>query len=149
MSYNKKQQQSMKNFRFKIHDNNYNVKIVSQDANIIELEVNGTSYSVKMRDEIAKTKTPTLIRSASKRPSEPLKVNPSSSKTKIVAPIPGVVLSIDVKVGDTIKIGDRMLVLEAMKMENNIVAEKAGTITAIKIAVGQQVLQNELMIELG
>ena len=138
----------MKNFRFKIHDNNYNVKIVSHEGSMIELEVNGTSYSVKMKEEIKKTKTPTLVRAASKRPSEPLKVNPSSSKTKIVAPIPGVVLSLDAKVGDLIKVGDRLLVLEAMKMENNIVSEKAGTITAVKVSLGQQVLQNETMIEL-
>ena len=138
----------MKNFRFKIHDNNYNVKIISHEGSMIELEVNGTSYSVKMKEEIKKTKTPTLVRAASKRPSEPLKVNPSSSKTKIVAPIPGVVLSLDVKVGDTIKVGDRLLVLEAMKMENNITSEKSGTITAVNVSVGQQVLQNEIMIEL-
>ena len=101
-----------------------------------------------MKEEVKKVKTPTLVRAASKRPSEPLKVNPSSSKTKIVAPIPGVILSIDVKVGDTIKVGDRMLVLEAMKMENNIISEKAGVITAIHISSGQQVLQNEIMLEL-
>lgn len=138
----------MKNFKFKIKGNNYNVKILSHEGNEIQLEVNGTSYSAKMKEEIKKAKTPTLVRSASKRPAEPLKVNPSSSKTKIVAPIPGVVLAIDVKVGDTIKVGDRLLLLEAMKMENNIVSEKAGTITAVNIAVGQQVLQNEIMIEL-
>ena len=138
----------MKNFKFKIHDNNYNVKILSHEASVIKLEVNGTSYSVKMKEEVKKVKTPTLVRAASKRPSEPLKVNPSSSKTKIVAPIPGVILSIDVKVGDTIKVGDRMLVLEAMKMENNIISEKAGVITAIHISSGQQVLQNEIMLEL-
>lgn len=138
----------MKNFKFKIRDNNYNVKILSHEGNKIELEVNGTSYSVNMKEEIKKTKTPTLVRAASKRPAEPLKVNPSSSKTKIVAPIPGVVLSLDAVVGDVIKIGDRLLVLEAMKMENNIVSEKAGTITAVNVKVGQQVLQNEIMIEL-
>ena len=138
----------MKNFKFKIQDNNYNVKILSHEGNKIELEVNGTSYSVKMKEDIKKTKTPTLVRAASKRPSEPLKVNPSSSKTKIVAPIPGVVLSLDVKVGDVIKVGDRLLVLEAMKMENNITSEKSGTITAVNVSVGQQVLQNEIMIEL-
>ena len=138
----------MKNFEFKIHENTYSVKIVSHEKNIIELEVNGTSYAVKMKEGVAQSKTPTLVRAASKRPAEPLKVNPSSSKTKIVAPIPGVVLSLDVKVGDQIKVGDRLLVLEAMKMENNIVAEKAGVITAMNITVGQQVLQNEIMIEL-
>jgi len=138
----------MKNFKFRINSNNYNVNIKTHEKNVVDLEVNGTSYSVKMQQDIQKTKTPTLVRAASKRPAEPLKVNPKSSKTKIVAPIPGVILSIDVKVGDEIKVGDRMLVLEAMKMENNIVAEKAGVVTTLKIAVGQQVLQDELMIEL-
>lgn len=138
----------MKSYKFKVNDNGYTVNIKSHEGNIINLEVNGTSYEVKMQEEIKKTKTPTLVRAASKRPAEPLKVNPKSQKTRIVAPIPGIVLSIDVKVGDTLKVGDRMLVLEAMKMENNIVCEKAGTITNIKISVGQQVLQDELMIEL-
>ena len=138
----------MKNFKFKIHDNNYNVNIKSHEGSVINLEVNGTVYSVTMNEDIKKSNTPTLIRSASRRPAEPLKVNPSSNKTKIVAPIPGVILSIDVKVGDTLKVGDRMLVLEAMKMENNIVAEKAGIVSAVCITVGQQVLQDELMIEL-
>jgi biotin carboxyl carrier protein len=139
----------MKNFKFRIYDNNYNVRIVSHEGNIIDLEVNGTAYSVQLKEELITKKTPTLVRSASKRPAEPLKVNPSSSGTKIVAPIPGVVLSIDVKIGDEIKIGDRLLVLEAMKMENNITSEKAGKVTAIHVQTGQQVLQDALMIELG
>lgn len=138
----------MKTYKFKVNENGYTVNIKSQEDNIINLEVNGTSYDVVLKQEIKKTKTPTLVRAASKRPAEPLKVNPKSSKTRIVAPIPGVVMSIEVKVGDTLKVGDRMLVLEAMKMENNIVCEKAGTITAINITAGQQVLQDELMIEL-
>jgi len=139
----------MKSYKFKINENGYSVNIKSHEDNVINLEVNGTTYAVVMKQEIKKTKTPTLVRAASKRPAEPLKVNPKSSKTKIVAPIPGVVMSIDVKIGDVIKVGDRMLVLEAMKMENNIVCEKAGTITAMNISVGQQVLQDEVMIELG
>ncbi|WP_158837446.1 biotin/lipoyl-containing protein [Polaribacter sp. L3A8] len=138
----------MKSYKFKVNDNGYTVNIKSHEDNIINLEVNGTLYEVKMNEEIKKSKTPTLVRAASLRPAEPLKVNPKSQKTRIVAPIPGVVLSIDVKVGDTLKVGDRVLVLEAMKMENSIVCENAGTITAIKISVGQQVLHDELMIEL-
>lgn len=139
----------MKNFKFRINSNNYNVRILSHEDNIIDLEVNGTSYSVKLSEEVKAKKTPTLVRSASKRPAEPLKVSPSSSNTKIVAPIPGTVLSIDVKVGDEIKVGDRLLVLEAMKMENNIASEKSGTVTAVHVKVGQQVLQNEVMVELA
>ncbi|UMB53382.1 hypothetical protein MKD41_13725 [Lutibacter sp. A64] len=139
----------MKTYKFKVNENGYTVNVKSHEDNIINLEVNGTNYAVKMSKEIKKTKTPTLVRSASKRPAEPLKVNPTASQTtKVVAPIPGVVLSLDVKVGDTLKVGDRMLVLEAMKMENNIVCEKAGTVTAVNVTVGQQVLQDQAMIEL-
>ena len=143
----------MKNFKFKINENSYSVKIVSHESDTIELEVNGTSYAVKMKEETKKAKTPTLIRAASKRPAEPLKVSPSSnansSGIKVVAPIPGTVLSIDVNVGDEIKVGDRLLVLEAMKMENNITSEKTGTVKAVPVKVGQQVLQSETMIELA
>ena len=138
----------MKNFKFKIHDNNYKVNILSHEGNVIELEVNGTSYSVKMKEEIKKTKTPTLVRAASKRPAEPLKVNPSSQKTKIVSPLPGTIFAMNIKVGDVIKEGDSLLILEAMKMENNIAAEKGGTVSAIHVEVGQQVLQDALLIEL-
>lgn len=138
----------MKNFTFKINENSYGVKIVSHEDNIIELEVNGTSYSVKMKEEVKTLKTPTLVRKPSTAAIEPIKINPSSSKTKVIAPIPGVILSINVKVGDTIKVGDALLVLEAMKMENSITSEKSGMVTAINVKVGQQVLQSEVMIEL-
>ncbi|MCK5907108.1 MAG: biotin/lipoyl-binding protein, partial [Flavobacteriales bacterium] len=134
--------------KFRIHDNNYKVNILSHEGNIIELEVNGTSYSVKMKEEIKKSKTPTLVRAASKRPAEPLKVNPGSQKTKIVSPLPGTIFAMNIKVGDTIKEGDSLLILEAMKMENNIAAEKEGVVSAIHVTVGQQVLQNDLLIEL-
>lgn len=138
----------MKSFKFKVHHTNYKVNLLSHEGNTIELEVNGTKYDVKLQEEVKTTKTPTLVRSASKRPVEPLKVNPSSKRTKIVAPIPGVIMAVDVKVGDTVKIGDRLIQLEAMKMENNITSEKSGKIIALHVTVGQNVLQNEVMIEL-
>ena len=138
----------MKNFTFKINENSYGVKIVSHEENTIELEVNGTAYSVKMKEEVKTIKTPTLVRKPSSGAIEPIKINSSSSTTKIIAPIPGIILSINVKIGDTIKMGDPLLVLEAMKMENSITSEKSGTVTAINVKVGQQVLQSEVMIEL-
>ena len=125
----------MKTYKFKVNETGYTVNIKSHEDNIIKLEVNGTSYDVVLQGDLKKIKTPTLIRSASQRPAEPLKVNPSSSKTTIIAPIPGTVLSIDVKVGDTLKVGDRMLVLEAMKMENSILIH-----TKAKIKKVQQTL---------
>lgn len=138
----------MKTFKFKINETNYRVNILSHEGNDIDLEVNGTKYEVKLKEEVKTTKTPTLIRSASKRPVEPLKVNPTTKSTKIVAPIPGVIMQVDVKVGDQVKVGDRLIQLEAMKMENNITSEKNGTISAVHVVKDQKVLQNELMIEL-
>jgi biotin carboxyl carrier protein len=138
----------MKSFKFKIHENNYKVNVLSKEGNVIELEVNGTQYSVKLNEEVKTSKTPTLIRSASQRPVEPLKINPSTQRTKILAPIPGTILMVDVKVGDTVKVGDRLVQLEAMKMENNITSEKSGVIRAVHVVKDQKVLQNELMIEL-
>ncbi|MCF8273630.1 MAG: hypothetical protein K9I95_07345 [Flavobacteriaceae bacterium] len=140
----------MKNFTFKINENNYGVKIVSHESNVIELEVNGTSYSVKLKEEIKTLKTPTLVRKPAKAVNlELVKVNPvsTSGKAKVLAPIPGIILSVNINVGDTIKENDLLLVLEAMKMENSIVAEKAGVVSAINVKVGQQVLQGEVLIE--
>jgi len=137
----------MKSYKFKVNENGYTVNIKSHEDNIINLEVNGTSYEVIMKADVKTTKTPTLVRSASKQPAVPLDVKPKSTTSKIVAPIPGVILSLNVQVGDVVKENDQLLVLEAMKMENNIVAEKAGTITAVKVTVGQQVLQDAVMIE--
>jgi biotin carboxyl carrier protein len=138
----------MKTFKFKINETNYRVNILSHEGNDIDLEVNGTKYAVKLKEDVKTTKTPTLVRSASKRPVEPLKVNPTTKKTKILAPIPGVIMQVDVKVGDQVKVGDRLIQLEAMKMENNITSEKNGTISAVHVVKDQKVLQNELMIEL-
>lgn len=138
----------MKTFKFRINSTNYRVNILSHEDNLIDLEVNGTHYSVKLEEEVKTTKTPTLVRSASKRPVEPLKVNPTTKRTKIVAPIPGVIMKVDVKVGDEVKIGDRLVQLEAMKMENNITSENNGIIRAVHVVKDQKVLQNEVMIEL-
>ena len=137
----------MKNFKFRIHENNYIVKIISHEEDIIELEVNGTSYSVKMKEGMPKPKTPTLVLAKSRKSIEPFKVNQGSAKTKILAPIPGIILSIDVKVGDTIKVGDRLLVLEAMKMENVLKAEGTGIVKEIFAKPEQVVEKGQVIIE--
>ena len=70
------------------------------------------------------------------------------SVSRIEAPMPGLILSVSVSPGDTVKKGDPLLVLEAMKMENNITAEKEGTVSAVHVVKDQKVLEKELMIEL-
>lgn len=141
----------MKKYKFTIRGNNYDVEILSDEQNLIELEVNGTPYEVVVHKEIKHTKTPTLRRPMVPKPTtkeRKIPKNIASTSTKILAPLPGTILQIMVKVGDHVKKGDHLLVLEAMKMETNIPAEKDGVVTAIKINVSDNVLQNDVLVEI-
>jgi biotin carboxyl carrier protein len=61
--------------------------------------------------------------------------------------LPGTIFRINVKVGDKVKLGDVLLILEAMKMENNIMSEKAGTVKSILVKEGAAVMQDAPLIE--
>ncbi|MGJ5641113.1 biotin/lipoyl-containing protein [Formosa sp. S-31] len=140
----------MKNFTFNINKNSYKVRIISHEDNTINLEVNGTKYEVELDEDIKKQKTPVLVRRPSSSNAEkPKVVNPSSAKKSgITAPIPGVIMALNVKVGDKVTENQQLLVLEAMKMENSIMSDKSGTVSAIHVSAGQQVLQGDVMIEI-
>ncbi len=146
----------MKNFKFTINGNQYEVNILNIEDNIAELEVNGTTYQVEVDKSIQTTKTPKLVRSISvpsndQHPSTARTSNPGSPKGggNIKAPLPGVVLEVYVKEGDTVKIGQRLMMLEAMKMENNIDADKPGTIISIKKHKGDSVMEGDVLITIG
>ena len=68
---------------------------------------------------------------------------------KVTAPLPGTITDIKVKVGDTVKDGDTVVVLEAMKMQNNIEAESNGTVTAILVNKGDTVMEGDALITIG
>lgn len=138
----------MKKYKFKINGSTYHIDIRETSGNTIKLEVNGSPYEVVMETEVKTSKTPTLIRTEL-RPTqkvEPLSTNESTKK--VISPLPGTVLEILVKEGDVVKTGDKLLVLEAMKMENSIIAEAAGTIRSIKVQQKSNVLQGDLLLEI-
>ncbi|GLB49320.1 biotin/lipoyl-containing protein [Neptunitalea lumnitzerae] len=141
----------MKKYNLKINGNSYAVHITDADQNKIQMQVNGTSYEVELEKEIKTTKTPRLVRSQPSAPvakaTKPLQT--STSVKKITAPLPGTVLKICVNVGDTIKTGDELIVLEAMKMENIIQAESSGTIKSIQVQANANVLQGDILLEIG
>lgn len=146
----------MKKFNFEINGSKYEVNIKGIEGDMADLEVNGTPYSVKMEKEVKTTKTPTLVRPAVSNADAPKvageKMAPVASTSKpsgksIKSPLPGNVLKINVAVGDTFKDGDVLMVMESMKMENNILAESNGTITKINAPVGKAVLQDEVLFE--
>lgn len=146
----------MKNFKFKINGNQYEVNILNIEENIAELEVNGTSYQVEVDKSIQTTKTPKLVRSVSVPSTDQ---HPSSARTSspegpkgggsIKAPLPGVVLEVYVKEGEAVKIGQRLMMLEAMKMENNIDSDKQGVVTSIKKHKGDSVMEGDVLIVIG
>ena len=72
----------------------------------------------------------------------------SSKASQVKAPLPGNIFKILVKEGDEIKKGDNIMIMEAMKMENNVLAEKDGTIKSIKVSEGDAVLQNDILAEI-
>ena len=138
----------MKKYKLKINGNSYHVDIKSTEGNFINLEVNGSSYEVEMEAEVKTSKTPTLVRSEPKPVQAVDSLKTQKSTKKITAPLPGIVLKLLVKEGDQVKTGDELLILEAMKMENTILAEYAGTVGKIFRAANENVLQGDDLMEI-
>jgi biotin carboxyl carrier protein len=141
----------MKKFNFTISGNKYNVNILNYENNIVELEVNGTKYEVEVENQMKVSKTPTLVRSnvpapTTKEKKIPKKLSGVSGGSEVKSPLPGSIFKITVSEGDTVKAGDRLLIMEAMKMENNILAEKDGVVQKINVKVGDPVLQNDVLM---
>jgi Biotin carboxyl carrier protein len=141
----------MKNYKFTINGNNYAVGIESVEDQTIQLEVNGTPYTVVVDKEIKQQqKTPKLVRPVAVPSTDQSAQIKSSSKTgTIKSPLPGTILEIFVKEGDKVSVGQKILMLEAMKMENNIESDKAGTVTEIKISKGSAVMEGDVLIVIG
>jgi len=146
----------MKKFKMNINGNEYEVNIINVDDNIAEVEVNGEKFNVELEKKVQDSKTPKLVRSVVSPSTD---IDKSTSKTSkpteakgvgfIKSPLPGIILSIDVNVGDEVKVGQRLMVLEAMKMENNINADKSGKVFSIKVKTGDSVMEGDLLIEIG
>jgi glutaconyl-CoA/methylmalonyl-CoA decarboxylase subunit gamma len=139
----------MKQFKFTINGNQYVVEIKDFSNNIADLEVNGTPFKVEVEHQATLSKTPKITRPAAK-PAVMAPVSPSSggSVTPVISPLPGTILKITVKPGDQVEKGDKLFVMEAMKMENNIQAERDGKIKSVKVSVGDNVLQGAVIMEI-
>ncbi len=141
----------MRNFSFTIHGHKYDVELKKFEENQASIEVNGTIYNVEVHKEIKQRITPTLVRSAVPPPSRSdmkIRKNIGQAVLPVIAPLPGNILNIFVSENDEVKKGDKILLYEAMKMENEVLAEKDGTIKSIKVSVGDTVLQGDLLAEM-
>jgi len=146
----------MKKFKFTINGNQYETEVLNIGENIAEIEVNGTLYKVEVDKTMKTTKTPKLVRqtvvpSTDSHPSVAKTSSPAGPKGagSIKSPLPGVILEMFVREGDTVKMGQKLLMLEAMKMENNIEADKAGKVVSILKHKGDNVMEGDVLIIIG
>ncbi len=140
----------MKKFKFTIRGNQYDVEVQKFEDNIAKVEVNGTCYSVEVHKEIKQPKTPTFVRQEVPSPTRSeTKIKKNIGATQIKSPLPGNILQVFVNVGDEVKKGEKLLMYEAMKMENTVLAEKDGTVAQVKVQKGDSVLEGDVLIELS
>lgn len=146
----------MKEYKYKINGMKFTVAVGEITDNEAQVEVNGVPYKVEL--ERQKTQKPALTQSGNtnfgdrpvekKAASKPAAAPaPQGGAGAIKCPLPGTIMSIAVKVGDTVNVGDKVAVLEAMKMENDIRADKAGKVKTICVSPGDAILENaDIMI---
>ena len=138
----------MKEYKYTINGNKYEVAIGDIVENIATVIVNGDEYKVEMEPEQKPEKPKVVIRPAAAAPAtETTNARKTvNGQNAVKAPLPGVITEIKVAVGDEIQAGDTVVVLEAMKMANNLEAEKAGKVTAICVQAGQSVMEGDALV---
>ena len=164
----------MKTYKYKVQGVDYEVEIAEVEGKIAKVNVNGIPFEIEMQKPINAAKHPALAatkRTASAAPAaQPAPAQPTpagkpqatvpagspagpapaaGAGTAIKAPLPGTINAINVKVGDQVGIGEVVIVLEAMKMQNNIEAETAGTVTSVLVNQGDTVMEGAVMLTIG
>lgn len=146
----------MKEYKFKIHGNEYEVSINSVEDNIADVTVNGTQYEVEIEgkaSKVSKITKPTPSTSSAATIAEVISTAKAAAKKSagaaVKSPLPGVIVDLKVREGDQVKAGQHLLVLEAMKMENNIDADRDGIIVELKVNKGDSVLEGDTLLTIG
>ncbi len=143
----------MKEYKYTINGNKYNVTIGDIEENIAHVEVNGVPYTVEMEKAPAAPKK--VVRpvvaaapaaAAAPEPAKASRPAGGGGKSGIKSPLPGVILQVKVNVGDQVTKGQVLMVLEAMKMENNILSDKDGKVVAINVSKGDSILEGTDLI---
>ena len=154
----------MKNYKFKINGNEYSVDIVEIVDNKAQVEVNGKAYEVEL--DMTGVKVPTApaqparpaaaprvaapVAAAAAAPAAAPAATPAPAAggagMQVKSPLPGTVLDVMVREGDTVTAGQHIILLEAMKMENNIEAPKAGKITNIRVKQRDAVMEGDILL---
>jgi biotin carboxyl carrier protein len=145
-----------KDYKFKINGHEYEVAVGSVEGGIAKVAVNGTNYEVEVQSNTLMKPTPAArphvapATYSATAPVTPAKINQAASSegkaSPLKSPLPGVILDVKVKEGDTVRAGQLVMVLEAMKMENNIDAHASGVIRSIAKRQGDPVLEGDVLL---
>lgn len=146
----------MKEYKFKINGKDYQVAVNGIEGNNASVTVNGVNYNVELETPVASAPAVQQTSSPAPSPQPAAQTAPaaapaaaSGSGKAIVSPLPGVIISVDVKEGQAVKRGQKLAVIEAMKMENEILSDCDGTVTAIHVAKGDSVLEDAKIVTIG
>lgn len=146
----------MKEYKFNIHGTEYEVSINSVEDNIADVTVNGTQYEVEIEgktSKVIKVTKPTPASTSAATTAEVISTAQAAAKKSagaaVKSPLPGVIVDIKVRQGDRVTAGQHLLVLEAMKMENNIDADRDGIIVELKVNKGDSVLEGDTLLTIG
>ena len=152
----------MNKYQYKVQGVDYEVEIEEVEGNIAKVNVNGIPFEVELQKPINAAKHPTMARPKVEAPkpvaAAPVAAAPvaaaqpaapAGAGAPVKAPLPGTVTEIKVQQGQQVNVGDVVLVLEAMKMQNNIEAEYAGTVTSITVKPGDTVMEGAVLMTIG
>ena len=139
----------MKEYKYTIDGKEYKVEIGDIVDNVADVTVNGEAVKVEMEPEAEPEKKKVVLGNPTAESSDDSSATPTANvntANAVKAPLPGVITSIEVQVGQQVNAGDTVVVLEAMKMANNIEAEKSGTVTAICVKQGENVMEDAPLV---
>ena len=153
----------MNKYEYKVQGVDYEVEIEEVEGNIAKVNVNGISFEVEMKQPInaapkkkkveapqpAKAAPAAQTAPAAAPAADPAPAASQAAGTQVTAPLPGTITDIKVTVGQKVQAGETMVVLEAMKMQNNIEAENDGTVTAILVKQGDSVMEGTALVTIG
>lgn len=140
----------MKEFKYTINGNKYEVAVGAVNGDTVELTVNGEAYTVELEPKPVKKERAKVVapKAAPKAAAAPASA-PAAGGDAVKSPLPGTINEVCVAVGDKVVAGQTVVVLEAMKMANNIEAETEGTVTAVHVNAGDSVMENTPLVTIG
>lgn len=139
----------MKNFKYKINGKEYAVTVDKIEETQAEVTVNGTSYNIELEKPKVEEATPRIQRPVGAVVSSGASKPSGGGAGAVKSPLPGIIVDIKVKVGDEVKKGQVIAILEAMKMENNISSPMDGKVTEINVNPGDSVLEGVTILTIA